>query len=86
LMMKYIPNPFYHRPERTFFVWEGIKMQEYKRTPNVYDWLPDYDAFTANCLLQLTEPTTTKRGDPIGLVVPVLLPKQFTLEELKPKT
>jgi hypothetical protein len=51
----------------------------------MYDWLPDYDAFTANFLLQLTKPTTIKRGDPIGIVVPVMLPKQFTLEELTPR-
>jgi hypothetical protein len=85
LMMKDVPNHFYHHLERAFFVREGIKNQEYKRTPNMYDWLPDYDAFTANFLLQLTKPTTIKRGDPIGIVVPVLLPKQFTLEELKPR-
>ncbi len=40
---------------------------------------------TANFLLQLTRPTTIKRGDPIGIVVPVMLPKQFTLEELTPR-
>ena len=85
LMMKDVPNHFYHYPDRTFFVWEGMKTQEYKRTPNMYDWLPDYDAFTANFLLQLTKPTTIKRGDPIGIVVPVLLPKQFALEELTPR-
>jgi hypothetical protein len=62
-----------------------MKTQEYKRTPNMYDWLPDYDAFTANFLLELTKPTTIKGGDPIGIVVPVMLPKQFTLEELKPR-
>ena len=84
-MMKDVPNHFYHYPDRTFFVWEGMKTQEYKRTPNMYDWLPDYDAFTANFLLQLTKPTTIKRGDPIGIVVPVMLPKQFTLEELRPR-
>jgi hypothetical protein len=49
----------------------------------MYEWLQDYDAFTANFLLHLTKPTTIKRGDPIGIVVPVMLPKQFTLEELK---
>lgn len=43
-----------------------------------------YDAFVANVLLQLNKPTTLKRGDPIALVVPVLLPKQFRLEELTP--
>jgi hypothetical protein len=32
-MMKDIPNRFYHYPDRTFYVWEGIKTQEYKRTP-----------------------------------------------------
>jgi hypothetical protein len=85
LMMKDVPNHFYHYPDRTFLVWEGVKTQEYKRTPNMYDWLPDYDAFTANFLLQLTKPTTIKRGDPIGIVVPVMLPKQFTLEELTPR-
>ncbi len=85
LMMKDVPNHFYHYPERTFFVWEGMKTQEYKRTPNMYNWLPDHDAFTANFLLQLTKPTTIKRGDPIGIVVPVMLPKQFTLEELRPR-
>ncbi len=85
LMMKDIPNHFYHHPDRTFYIWEGIKTQEYKNTPNVYDWLPGYDAFTANFLLQLTKPTTIKRGDPIGLVLPVLLPKQFALEELRPR-
>ena len=83
LMMKDIPNHFYHLPERTFHVWEGLKTQEYKRTPNVYDFLPDYDAFTTNFILQLVKPTTIKRGDPIGLVIPVLLPKLFALEELK---
>ncbi len=83
LMMKDIPNRFYHYPERTYHVWEGIKTQEYKRTPNIYEWLPGYDAFTANFLLQLEKPTTIKRGDPIGLVLPVLLPKQFSLEEIK---
>jgi len=29
------------------------------------------------------QPTTILRGDPIGLVIPVLLPKHFILEELK---
>jgi len=81
-MLKDIPNHFYHYPERTFSVWEGIKSQEYKLTPNLYDYLPDYDAFVANVLLQLDKPTTLKRGDPVALVVPVLLPKQFRLEEL----
>jgi len=38
----------------------------------------------ANVLLQLEKPTTLKRGDPVALVVPVLLPKQFRLEELTP--
>ena len=85
LMMKDLPNQFYHYPDRTFLVWEGVKTQEYKRTPNMYDWLPGYDAFTANFLLQLTKPTTIKRGDPIGIVVPVLLPKQFVLEEIMPR-
>ncbi len=83
MMMKDIPNHFYHLPQRTFYVWEGIKTQEYKTTPNPYDFLPDYEAFTANFLLQLTKPTTIKRVDPIGIIVPVMLPKQFTLEELK---
>ena len=84
IMLKDIPNHFYHYPERTFSVWEGIKSQEYKLTPNLYDFLPDYDAFVANVLLQLEKPTTLKRGDPVALVVPVLLPKQFRLEELTP--
>ncbi|MCS6286192.1 MAG: hypothetical protein H8K08_12270 [Nitrospira sp.] len=83
LMMKDIPNHFYHYPERTYAIWEGIKTQEYKRTPNQYEWLPDYEAFTANFLLQLHKPTTIRRGDPIGLVLPVMLPKQFSLEEIK---
>ncbi|MGC4096497.1 MAG: hypothetical protein QM706_05220 [Nitrospira sp.] len=61
----------------------GIKTQEYKHTPNQYDWLPDYEAFTANFLLQLHKPTTIKRGDPIGVILPVLLPKQVTLQELR---
>ncbi len=82
LMLKDIPNHFYHDPSRTFSVWEGIKSQEYKLTPNLYDFLPDYDAFAANVLLQLEKPTTLKRGDPVALVLPVLLPKQFRLEEL----
>ena len=85
IMLKDIPNHFYHYPERTFSVWEGIKSQEYKLTPNLYDFLPDYDAFVANVLLQLDKPTTLKRGDPVALVVPVLLPKQFRLEELTPE-
>ncbi|MBX3335919.1 MAG: hypothetical protein KF876_17440 [Nitrospira sp.] len=83
LMMKDMPNHFYHYPERTFTVWEGIKTQEYKRTPNQYAWLPDYEAFTANFLLQLHKPTTIKRGDPIGIILPILLPKQFVLEEIQ---
>jgi len=83
LMMKDLPNVFYHAPDRSFSVWEGIKTQEYKRTPNQYAWLPDHDAFTANFLLQLHKPTTIKRGDPIGIVLPVLLPKQFSLEEIR---
>jgi hypothetical protein len=83
LMMKDIPNHFYHYPERTYAIWEGIKTQEYKRTPNQYEWLQDYEAFTANFLLQLHKPTTIKRGDPIGLVLPVMLPKQFALEEIR---
>ena len=41
LMMKDVPNHFYHYPERTFVVWEGMKTQEHKRTPNKYDWLTD---------------------------------------------
>lgn len=86
LMMKDISNHFYHVPERTFCVWEGIKTQEYKRTPNMYDWLPDYDAFTANFLLQLFGPTTIKRGDSVGIVLPFLLPKEFAFEELKPRS
>lgn len=80
LMMKDLPNVFYHVPDRTFRIWEGIKTQEYKRTPNEHPSLKDYDAFTTNFLLQLEKPTTIKRGDPIGLVVPVLLPKYFALE------
>jgi hypothetical protein len=83
LMMKDLPNSFYHYPERTFRVWEGIKTQEYKRTPNEHASLPDYDAFTTNFILQLEKPTTIKRGDPIGIVLPVLLPKYFSLEEFK---
>ena len=83
LMMKDLPNAFYHMPDRTFSVWEGMKTQEYKRTPNQYAWLPDYEAFTANFLLQIHKPTTLKRGDPIGLVLPILLPKQFALEEIR---
>lgn len=87
IMMKDLPNHFYYYPQRTFSVWEGIKTQEYRLTPNLYDFLPDYDAFVTNFLLQLdpsTEQTTIiLRGDPIGLVIPVLLPKQFALEELK---
>jgi len=82
IMLKDLPNHFYHYPRRTFSVWEGIKSQEYKLTPNLYDFLPDYDAFVANVLLQLDKPTTLKRGDPVALVIPVLLPKQFRLEEL----
>lgn len=85
MMMKDLPNHFYYFPKRTFSIWEGIKTQEYKVTPN--DFLPDYVAFVTNFLLQLDpsaeEPTTILRGDPIGLVVPVLLPKHFTLQELK---
>jgi hypothetical protein len=46
--------------------------------------LPDHEAFTANFLLQLHKPTTIKRGDPIGIILPVLLPKQFVLEEIQP--
>ena len=83
MMMKDIPNHFYHLPKRTYSIWEGIKSQEYKLTPNLYDFLPDYDAFVTNFLLQLEKPTTIMRGDPIGIVFPVLLPKQFTLEELQ---
>ena len=85
IMLKDIPNHFYHEPDRTFSVWEGIKSQEYKLTPNRYDFLPDYDAFVANVLLQLEKPTTLKRGDPVAVVVPVLLPKQFRLDELTPE-
>ena len=83
LMMKDLPNHFYHYPDRTFSIWEGIKTQEYKRTPNQYAWLSDYEAFTANFLLQLHKPTTIKRGDPIGVILPVLLPKQFVLQEIQ---
>lgn len=85
MMMKDLPNRFYHYPNRTFYVWEGIKTHEYGTTPNIYDFLPDYEAFTTNFLLQLIKPTTIKRGDPIGIIVPVMLPKQFTLKELKPQ-
>ncbi|MEO8325933.1 MAG: hypothetical protein ABI618_08795 [Nitrospirota bacterium] len=85
MMMKDLPNHFYYFPKRTFSIWEGIATQEYKVTPN--DFLPDYAAFVTNFLIQLDpsteEPTTILRGDPIGLVVPVLLPKHFTLQELK---
>ncbi len=52
----------------------------------MYDWLPDYDTFTANFLLQLFGPTTIKHGDSAGIVLPVLLPKEFALEELKPRS
>ena len=87
MMMKDLPNHFFFFPKRTFSVWEGVKTQEYKLTPNLYDFLPDYDAFVTNFLLQLDpsteEPTTILRGDPIGLVFPVLLPKQVASEELK---
>jgi hypothetical protein len=83
IMMKDLPNAFHHNPNRTFCVWEGIKAHEYTITENAYDFLPDYHVFTTNFLLNLFKPTTIKRGDPIGLVVPVLLPKQFALEELK---
>lgn len=85
MMMKDLPNHFYYFPKRTFSIWEGIATQEYKVTPN--DFLPGYAAFVTNFLLQLDasteEPTTILRGDPIGLVIPVLLPKHFTLQELK---
>jgi len=37
----------------------------------MYDWLPDYDTFTANFLLQLFGPTTIKHGDSAGIVLPV---------------
>ena len=87
MMMKDVPNHFYHFPQRPFSIWEGIKTQEYKTTPNLYDFLPDYDAFFTNFLLQLEissqEPITIHRGDPIGVVFPVLLPKHVVLEELK---
>ena len=88
MMMKDLPNHFYHLPQRKFSIWEGVKTQEYKTTPNLYEFLPDYDAFVTNFLLQLDhavgeEPITIYRGDPIGLVLPVLLPKHFVLEELK---
>lgn len=82
MMMKDIPNGFYHYPNRTFRIWEGIKFHEYKLTPNMYEFLPDHDAFVTNFLLQLEKPTMLKRGDPIGMVIPVMLPKQFSLEEL----
>jgi hypothetical protein len=82
IMLKDIPNSFYHFPKRTFSVWEGIKLKEYKLTPNLYDFLPGYDAFVSNVLLKLNKPTTIQRGDPIAIVIPVLLPKQFSLEEL----
>jgi hypothetical protein len=32
----------------------------------MYNWLPDYDAFTANFLLQLTKAATIERGDPVS--------------------
>jgi hypothetical protein len=83
MMMKDLPNPFYHNPDRTFRVWEGIKTHEYTRTENAYAFLPDYHVFATNFLLQLLKPTVIKRGDPIGVIIPVLLPKQFTLEELQ---
>ncbi len=87
MMMKDLPNHFYHLPKRPFSIWEGIKTQEYKTTPNLYAFLPDYDAFVTNFLLQLEitseEPITILRGDPIGIVFPVLLPKHVALEELK---
>ena len=83
MMMKDIPNHFYHFPTRTYSIWEGVKLQEYKLTPNLYDFLPNYDAFVTNFLLQLEKPTTILRGDPIGIVFPVLLPKQISLEELQ---
>lgn len=82
LMMKDLPNHFYHFPNRTYSVWEGIKSQEYKHTPNRYDFLSEYDAFVTNFLLQLHRPTTIKRGEPIGVIFPVFLPKHFVLEEL----
>jgi hypothetical protein len=53
LMMKDLPNRFYHYLRAYVYRLEGIKTQEYKRTPNQYDWLPYYEAFTANFLLQL---------------------------------
>ena len=84
IMLKNIPNHFYHFPDRTFSVWEGIKSQEYKLTPNLYEFLPGYDAFVSNVLLRLeADLITIQRGDPIAIVVPVLLPKSFSLEELK---
>jgi hypothetical protein len=83
MMMKDVPNPFFHFPNRTFSIWEGIKTHEYATTPNIYDFLSGYEAFTANFLLQLIKPTVIKRGDPIGIVLPVLLPKQFALKELQ---
>ena len=84
IMLKDLPNHFYHFPKRGFSVWEGIKSQEYKLTPNLYDFLPGYDAFVSNVLLRLEEDMVTiQRGDPIALVIPVMLPKSFTLEELK---
>ncbi|MDF0643672.1 MAG: hypothetical protein P0111_06545 [Nitrospira sp.] len=36
----------------------------------------------ANFLLQLTKPTTIRCGNPIGIIVPGLLPKQCALEVL----
>jgi len=61
----------------------SYQRQEYKRTPNQYDWLSEYEAFTADFLLQLHKPTTIKRDDPIGVILPVLLPEQFTLQEME---
>ena len=84
IMLKDLPNHFYHFPKRGFSVWEGIKSQEYKLTPNLYDFLPGYDAFVSNVLLRLEDDMVSiQRGDPIALVIPVFLPKSFTLEELK---
>ena len=84
IMLKDIPNHFYHFPKRGFSVWEGIKSQEYKLTPNLYDFLPGYDAFVSNVLLRIEDDMVSiQRGDPIALVIPVFLPKSFTLEELK---
>lgn len=83
IMLKDIHNNFYHYPDRPYSIWEGIKSQEYKLTPNLYEFLPGYDAFVSNILLMLEKDMITiQRGDPIAIIIPVLLPKSFSLEEL----